>query len=309
MPSMNARGASISSPISPRPSSGSCSGFRSMSPRRAAARHRGRRLAQRRHVAGCARVRRCVLRREHSAQRHAAHRRAAAVLSVMLPNQLDAAHPYARYLDEHVRPEFGTIAAADGQTMHYKLLKPRNLEAGKRYPVLVDVYGGPGAQRVSNAWGSLFHQYLVQHGYVVFTLDNRGSGMRGERFETALGLRMGDIEVQDQVTRCRIPARPALRRREAHRHVRLELRRLHDADVPDAGAGCVRGGRRRRAGHRLGALRHALHRALPIYSRGECRRLPPEQRAAVRGPAVSGRCCWCTAWPTTTCCSRTAPRS
>jgi dipeptidyl-peptidase-4 len=83
--------------------------------------------------------------------------------------------------------------------MHYKLLKPRNLEAGKRYPVLVDVYGGPGAQRVTNSWGSLFHQYLVQHGYVVFALDNRGSGMRGERFETALGLRMGEIEVQDQV--------------------------------------------------------------------------------------------------------------
>ena len=120
-------------------------------------------------------------------------------LSAMLPNQLDAAHPYERYLDEHVRPEFGTIAAADGQTMHYKLLKPRNLESGKRYPVLIDVYGGPGAQRVTNSWGSLFHQYLVQHGYFVFVLDNRGSGMRGERFETALGRRMGDIEVQDQV--------------------------------------------------------------------------------------------------------------
>jgi dipeptidyl-peptidase-4 len=50
------------------------------------------------------------------------------------------------------------------------------LEPGKRYPVVVDVYGGPGVQRVQHAWGSLFHQYLVQHGYVVFALDNRGSG-------------------------------------------------------------------------------------------------------------------------------------
>jgi dipeptidyl-peptidase-4 len=121
------------------------------------------------------------------------------LLTEMLPNRLDATHPYERYLDEHVRAEFGTIAAADGQTMNYKLLKPRNLEAGKRYPVLIDVYGGPGAQRVTNSWGSLFHQYLAQHGYVVFMLDNRGSGMRGVRFETALGGRMGDIEVQDQV--------------------------------------------------------------------------------------------------------------
>ncbi len=120
-------------------------------------------------------------------------------LASLLSNNLDDTHPYARYRDEHVRPEFGTIAAADGQTLHYKLLKPRDLVTGKRYPVLVDVYGGPSAQRVANAWGSLFHQYLVQHGYVVFLLDNRGSGMRGVRFETALGLRMGNVEVQDQV--------------------------------------------------------------------------------------------------------------
>ncbi|HEU4778864.1 MAG TPA: S9 family peptidase [Steroidobacteraceae bacterium] len=121
------------------------------------------------------------------------------VLAKLLANNLDDSHPYASYRDEHVSAEFGTLAAADGQVMHYKLLKPRHLEAGQRYPVLIDVYGGPGAQRVSNSWGSLFHQYLVQHGYVVFALDNRGSGFRGTRFETALGRRMGNIEVQDQV--------------------------------------------------------------------------------------------------------------
>jgi len=121
----------------------------------------------------------------------------------LLPNVLDASHPYAPYADEHVRAEFGTIAAGDGQTLYYKLMRPRVLEPGRRYPVLVDVYGGPGAQRVSNAWGSLFHQYLVQNGYVVFSLDNRGSGFRGTKFETALaddrGGRMGNVEVQDQV--------------------------------------------------------------------------------------------------------------
>jgi dipeptidyl-peptidase-4 len=122
-----------------------------------------------------------------------------APLSVMLANKLDDSHPYAQYLDQHVKVEFGTLAAADGQLMQYELLKPRNLEPGKRYPVLVDVYGGPGVQSVTNAWGSLFHQYLAQHGYVVFQLDNRGSGFRGTRFETALGGRMGGIEVADQV--------------------------------------------------------------------------------------------------------------
>ena len=122
-----------------------------------------------------------------------------AVLTVLVANELNAAHPYGGFADEHVTPEFGTLAAADGQLMQYRLLKPRVLEAGKHYPVLVDVYGGPGVQRVSNVWGNLFHQYLVQHGYVVFTLDNRGSGMRGVKFETALGMRMGGVEVRDQL--------------------------------------------------------------------------------------------------------------
>jgi dipeptidyl-peptidase-4 len=124
-------------------------------------------------------------------------------VAVLLANGLDASHPYAPYLDEHLRAEFGVIPAADGQAMHYKLLKPRTLEPGKKYPVLVDVYGGPGVQRVSNAWGGLFHQYLVQHGYIVFALDNRGSGLRGTKFETAFitraGRGLGIVEVQDQV--------------------------------------------------------------------------------------------------------------
>jgi dipeptidyl-peptidase-4 len=121
----------------------------------------------------------------------------------LLANRLDASHPYAPYADEHVAPEYGTLAAADGQQLQYMLLKPRHLEPGKRYPVLVDVYGGPGVQHVMNAWGNLFHQYLVQHGYIVFELDNRGSGLRGTKFETTLmenGTgRMGGVEVQDQV--------------------------------------------------------------------------------------------------------------
>ncbi|HET7809475.1 MAG TPA: S9 family peptidase [Steroidobacteraceae bacterium] len=124
-------------------------------------------------------------------------------LTALVANALDAHHPYAPYLDEHVHTEFGTLATADGQTLYYKLLKPRVLEPGKRYPVLVSVYGGPGVQTVFDAWGPLFNQYLVQHGYVVFALDNRGSGYRGTRFETALigpgGGRLGAVEVQDQV--------------------------------------------------------------------------------------------------------------
>jgi dipeptidyl-peptidase-4 len=128
---------------------------------------------------------------------------AGAVITVLVPNKINSAHPYGPYVDQHVSTEFGSVAAADGQALYYKILKPRDLVPGKRYPVVVDIYGGPARQRVNNAWGNLFHQYLAQHGYVVFSLDNRGSGERGVKFETALlgpsGGRLGNIDVQDQV--------------------------------------------------------------------------------------------------------------
>ena len=127
-------------------------------------------------------------------------RKDGSALQVLLPNALTAEHPYARYLDAHQAPEFGTLRAADGQILHYQLTKPRDLVAGKRYPVIVDVYGGPGAQRVRRAWGNLFQQLLAQSGYVVFTLDNRGSGFRGTAFESASFGKLGSIEVADQVT-------------------------------------------------------------------------------------------------------------
>jgi dipeptidyl-peptidase 4 len=127
-------------------------------------------------------------------------------LARLVDNSIDERHPYRPYLDAHVPTEFGTLKAADGQTLHYQLLKPRDLEPGKRYPVIVDVYGGPGAQRVRRAWGGyprsnegFFRQLLAQNGYVVFTLDNRGSGFRGVAFESALHRKMGSVEVQDQV--------------------------------------------------------------------------------------------------------------
>ncbi|MEJ1960432.1 MAG: S9 family peptidase [Gammaproteobacteria bacterium] len=128
-------------------------------------------------------------------------------LAVLVANEVKGDHPYAPYMAEHVATEFGTLKARDGQTLHYQILKPRNLEAGKRYPVIVDVYGGPGVQRVRRAWGGyprsnegFFREYLAQHGYVVFTLDNRGSGFRGVQFESALYKSMGSVEVEDQVT-------------------------------------------------------------------------------------------------------------
>jgi dipeptidyl-peptidase-4 len=73
-------------------------------------------------------------------------------------------------------------------------------EPGRLYPVFLQVYGGPGAGRqATRAWGNPIQQYLVQHGWIVFSLDNRGSPDRGHAFETAIYHAMGGVEVQDQL--------------------------------------------------------------------------------------------------------------
>ncbi|MEH0197169.1 S9 family peptidase [Caulobacter sp. CCNWLY153] len=112
-------------------------------------------------------------------------------------NRLDAAHPYAPYAADHLVPEFGTLKAADGQALHYSLLKPANFDASKKYPVIVSVYGGPHAQRVTKAW-NVSDEAFANAGYVVFKLDNRGSSNRSTAFKTALDRRMGTVEVEDQ---------------------------------------------------------------------------------------------------------------
>jgi dipeptidyl-peptidase 4 len=114
-------------------------------------------------------------------------------------NTLDATHPYAPYLSSHVAPLFGTIEAADGAKLKTKLLLPR-LDAGKRYPVFVQVYGGPGAGRqVTAGWSGAFHQYLVDKGWIVFSVDGRGTPDRGKAFEDQIYRAMGTVEVADQL--------------------------------------------------------------------------------------------------------------
>jgi dipeptidyl-peptidase 4 len=121
-------------------------------------------------------------------------------------NSLDDTHPYQPFAGKHSREEFGSIKAADGQDLFYRLIKPPVMDPGKRYPVVIDVYGGPHNQYVRKDWmgGSravqgYFRQVLAQKGFVVFTLDNRGSGFRGEAFDTVISGRLGKIEIEDQL--------------------------------------------------------------------------------------------------------------
>jgi dipeptidyl-peptidase-4 len=118
----------------------------------------------------------------------------------LLENRLGEHHPDAPYLADNSVPEVGTLPAADGQTLYYQLFKPLHFDPTKRYPAIVYVYGGPGVQLVLNNWhGNSFTQILTRAGYVVFTLDNRGSAHRGTAFQTPIHDRMGDVEVTDQV--------------------------------------------------------------------------------------------------------------
>lgn len=120
-------------------------------------------------------------------------------LTWLAENKLDDDHPYAPYRDNHVKAEFGQIKAEDGTPLDYVLYKPVDLQPGEKRPSITYVYGGPGPQIVSNAWGrTLFPRMLAHHGYVVFSLDNRGAGNRGKEFEDHLYRAMGQVETQDQ---------------------------------------------------------------------------------------------------------------
>jgi dipeptidyl-peptidase-4 len=122
------------------------------------------------------------------------------LLAFLLENALDQDHPDAPYLEDNAILEFGTLAAADGQELQYRLFKPAHFDASRRYPAIVDVYGGPGVQRVLDNWtGNSFTQILTRAGYVVMQLDNRGSAFRGTRFQAPIRGRLGEVEVADQV--------------------------------------------------------------------------------------------------------------
>jgi len=115
-------------------------------------------------------------------------------------NALGGEHPYQKHVNSHVVPAYGQIAASDGTLMDYELYTPANLKDGEQRPVITIVYGGPGVQRVHKGWErKLFQQMLVDHGFIVFQLDNRGATNRGKSFEDPLYRAMGKTEVEDQI--------------------------------------------------------------------------------------------------------------
>lgn len=99
--------------------------------------------------------------------------------------------------------EIGNIKGKDGSALYYRMIKPADFDPTKKYPVLVYVYGGPHAQMVTNSWladANLWMHWLANQGYIVFTLDNRGSGERGFAFESQIHRQLGTVEMEDQLT-------------------------------------------------------------------------------------------------------------
>ncbi|WP_267739610.1 S9 family peptidase [Myroides injenensis] len=101
------------------------------------------------------------------------------------------------------KTEFVTLQAADNKTtLNGRIIYPTNFDANKKYPVMVYVYGGPHAQLVTNNWlggANLFFHYMAQNGYIVFTVDNRGSFNRGRDFEQVIHRKLGQNEMADQL--------------------------------------------------------------------------------------------------------------
>ena len=99
--------------------------------------------------------------------------------------------------------EFMTVPAADGTDLNAYLIRPRDFDPSRAYPLLIHTYGGPGSQEVRNSWGGterLWHHYLAEtYGILVAGVDNRGTGGRGKVFKTLTQNRLGILEAEDQI--------------------------------------------------------------------------------------------------------------
>jgi dipeptidyl-peptidase-4 len=99
--------------------------------------------------------------------------------------------------------EIRHLTAKDGAKLYTRLIKPSDFDPAKKYPVLVYVYGGPHAQMITNSWlagANLWMYWMAEQGYLVYTVDNRGSAERGFAFESQIHRQLGTVEMEDQLT-------------------------------------------------------------------------------------------------------------
>lgn len=99
------------------------------------------------------------------------------------------------------KAEFIKVPNSKGDTLNGWMLKPAGFDPTKKYPVLFCNYGGPGSQQVANRFGAVspWHQYLAQQGFIIMSVDNTGTGYRGEEFKKKTYLQLGKFEIEDQI--------------------------------------------------------------------------------------------------------------
>lgn len=115
-------------------------------------------------------------------------------------NLLTSQNPLTNYALSEVKNV--TLKADDGTPLYGKLMLPKNLDTTKKYPVIVYLYNGPHAQLINNDFPkseNLWYDYLTQNGYIVFSMDGRGSSNRGLKFEQAVYKNLGETEMKDQL--------------------------------------------------------------------------------------------------------------
>lgn len=115
-------------------------------------------------------------------------------------NLLKSENPLKNYL----RPEVKSInlKADDGTLLYGKIILPTNFDPNKKYPAIVYLYNGPHLQLITNSFpasGNLWYEYMAQNGYIIFTMDGRGSANRGLKFEQAVFRNLGTTEMNDQL--------------------------------------------------------------------------------------------------------------
>ncbi|MBR9859507.1 prolyl oligopeptidase family serine peptidase [bacterium] len=99
--------------------------------------------------------------------------------------------------------EIGSIKGESGDDLYYRVFKPADFDPKMKYPVVVYLYNGPHVQLVTNTWlggANLWYQYMAQQGFVVFTIDGRGSANRGFEFESSIHRNLASLEMQDQLS-------------------------------------------------------------------------------------------------------------
>jgi dipeptidyl-peptidase 4 len=115
---------------------------------------------------------------------------------------LQAENPLKEYLTGEL--SIFTIKNIDGEDLYCRMYKPINFDSTKRYPLITYWYGGPHAQMITNSWnggpGDYWFQYMAQRGYVVFTVDTRGSDNRGRAFEQTIFRKHGDVQMEDMMS-------------------------------------------------------------------------------------------------------------